>query len=288
MLGLEYRVRDYHANAIAIQVAVPITVVMEELNTIGARVAWARQQRKLTQQQLADRAGVAQSTIGSVESGQRQKPRELNSIARALEASVLWMETGEGPWDAVFHQDIKPGNVITEPGNRGTYRVADLPRAYGMEPILAWEHQDDLPEGEFVMIPRLDVHLSAGGGREQVEIDLVKDNPQAFRTEWIRLMRLKPNKLAAMRAAGESMEPTIHDGDSLLVDTSQTTVQDGKVYALWYDGGERVKRLFRLPGGGLRIVSDNARFPTVEVQPSEIEHVRVIGRVVHRSGTGGL
>jgi phage repressor protein C with HTH and peptisase S24 domain len=82
------------------------------------------------------------------------------------------------------------------------------------------------------------------------------------------------------------MEPTIHDGDSLLVDTSQTTVQDGKVYALWYDGGERVKRLFRLPGGGLRIVSDNPRFPTVEVQPSEIEHVRVIGRVVHRSGTG--
>jgi phage repressor protein C with HTH and peptisase S24 domain len=65
-------------------------------------------------------------------------------------------------------------------------------------------------------------------------------------------------------------------------------VQDGKVYALWYDGGERVKRLFRLPGGGLRIVSDNTRFPTVEVQPSEIEHVRVIGRVVHRSGTGGL
>jgi hypothetical protein len=51
---------------------------------------------------------------------------------------------------------------------------------YGMEPILAWEHPDDLPEGEFVMVPRLDVHLSAGGGREQVEIDLVKDNPQAF------------------------------------------------------------------------------------------------------------
>jgi hypothetical protein len=50
------------------------------------------------------------------------------------------------------------------------------------------------------MVPRLDVHLSAGGGRDQVEIDLTKDNPQAFRSEWIRLMRLKPNKLAAMRA----------------------------------------------------------------------------------------
>jgi phage repressor protein C with HTH and peptisase S24 domain len=138
------------------------------------------------------------------------------------------------------------------------------------------------------MVPRLDVHLSAGGGREQVEIDLVKDNPQAFRAEWIRLMRLKPAKLAAMRAAGDSMEPTIHDGDSLLVDTSQVSVVDGKVSALWYDGGERVKRLFRLPGGGLRIKSDNARFDTIEVHPEEIENVRIIGRVVHRSGVGGL
>jgi hypothetical protein len=119
--------------------------------------------------------------------------------------------------------------------------MAAISAAYGMEPILAWEHPDDLPEGEFVMVPRLDVHLSAGGGREQVEIDLVKDNPQAFRAEWIRSCA-EARKLAAMRASGESMEPTIHDGDSLLVDTSQTNVVDGKVYALWYDGGERVKR----------------------------------------------
>lgn len=177
---------------------------------------------------------------------------------------------------------------LTNSIKAGAFSAAEPQVAYGMEPILAWEHADDLPEGEFVMVPRLDVHLSAGNGHEQVEIDLVKDNPQAFRAEWIRLMRLKPAKLAAMRAAGESMEPTIHDGDSLLIDTSQTTVVDGKVYALWYDGGERVKRLFRLPGGGLRIQSDNPRHPTLEVQTSELEHVRIIGRVVHRSGTGGL
>jgi phage repressor protein C with HTH and peptisase S24 domain len=152
-------------------------------------------------------------------------------------------------------------------------------------PILAWEHPDDLPDGEFVMIPRLDVHLSAGGGRDQVEIDLVKDNPQAFRTEWIRQHAPEARKLAAMRASGESMEPTVYDGDSLLVDTSQTDVVDGKVYALWYDGGERVKRLFRLPGGGLRIKSDNPSHGTIELGPDYGGHVRVIGRVVHRSST---
>jgi phage repressor protein C with HTH and peptisase S24 domain len=168
------------------------------------------------------------------------------------------------------------------------HSVQEPPVSYGLQPILAWEHEDDLPPGEFVMIPRLDVHLSAGAGRDQVEIEFTKAVPQAFRAEWIRERRLKPNKLAAMTASGNSMEPGICDGDSLLIDTSQTNVIDGKVYALWYDGGERVKRLFRLPGGGLRIKSDNPEHGSIELGPDYTGHVRILGRVVHRSGTGGL
>lgn len=157
-----------------------------------------------------------------------------------------------------------------------------------MQPILAWEHPDDLPAGEYVMIPRLDVHLSAGNGHEQVEISFVERQPQAFRADWIRGERLKPAKLACMTARGDSMEPSIWDGDSLVVDISQTDVIDGRVYAMWYEGGERVKRLYRLPGGGLRIKSDNPEFAPIELTGPQLEHVRVIGRVVHRSGRGGL
>lgn len=139
------------------------------------------------------------------------------------------------------------------------------------------------------MIPRLDVHLSAGGGRDQVEIEFVEKLPQAFRADWIRSERLKPSKLACMTAKGDSMQPSIWDGDSLVVDTSASEVTDGKVYALWYEGGERVKRLYRLPGGGLRIKSDNPAFETIELgSASSLEHVRIVGRVVHRSGKGGL
>lgn len=222
--------------------------------------------------------GVTKGNVSGWENG-RHEPgySQLSKIAQLTGYSLAHID-----------ETVRTGALVDEETANLRREIGDPPAAFGMEPILAWEHPDDLPEGEFVMVPRLDVHLSAGGGRDQVEIDLVKDNPQAFRAEWIRLMRLKPAKLAAMRASGESMEPTIHDGDSLLVDTSQTTVVDNKVYALWYDGGERVKRLFRLPGGGLRIVSDNPKHPTLEVGSEHPEHVRIIGRVVHRSGTGGL
>lgn len=226
---------------------------------------------------------------------------KISDWVRAARSHVKWTQEQLGErlnvtkgnvsgWENDRHQPSFD-QMVTIAGVTGFPIPANdvaLPTAPTMQPIMSWEHEDDLPPGEFLMVPRLDVHLSAGPGREQVEIEFTRAVPQAFRAEWIREMRLKPNKLAAMTADGESMEPAIFNGDSLLVDTSQNNVQDGKVYALWYDGGERVKRLFRLPGGGLRIQSDNPRHHTIELQPDQVEHVRILGRVVHRSGRGGL
>lgn len=306
MLTLDYRVRDYATTSNAIQAPVQITFVN---TTLGERMKWARDQRGLSQQQLADLAGVSQSAIGSYEAGHRKQPRELLAVASALKVSPYWLQTGEGAWEdpheAEDDQSVQfmrgPGPEV-EPDDEAVEipafqrkglarRVADklfAPAPPTMTPILAWEHPDDLPPGEFVMVPRLGVRLSAGNGHHQVEIEFTKQTPQAFRADWIRDKRLKPNKLAAMTAAGDSMEPGICDGDSLLVDTSQTDVVDGRVYALWYEGGERVKRLFRLPGGGLRIKSDNAEHGAIELGPDYPGHVRILGRVVHRSGSGGL
>lgn len=86
------------------QAACLITTVKKEdgapdLSTLGRRVAWARTQRKLTQQALADRVHVKQSMIGNLESGTRKRPRELLAIAKALYANPEWLETGRGEWD---------------------------------------------------------------------------------------------------------------------------------------------------------------------------------------------
>jgi transcriptional regulator with XRE-family HTH domain len=363
----EYRVRDYHATTNAL----PAHPLITSVNTIGERIAWARKQRKLTQDALAKRVGISQSAIGSYEAGHRGKPRELLSIARALDVNPVWLEKGEGEWDLppsmneshveqLFeelaaargmhvhtlrrwdaealpewlraeapHENYMPDIEISRPGaspiyvdlkfksdevmrrpstaplvklaqahpgeftlffidaSKDDYGITEFlseigahdfvpasdddaghsiaafargsspepppPAAPGiwrvpaflrkrevaeppavvystMQPIRAWEHEDELPDGEFVMVPRLEVHLSAGAGAgtSQVDIEFNEKQPQAFRAEWIRQQHLKPKKLAAMTARGNSMEPTIHDGDSLLVDTSQAEVIDGR------------------------------------------------------------
>ncbi len=217
----------------------------------------ARKAKSLTQEKLGELLGVTKGNVSGWENG-RHEP----SYAQLLKIENL---TGYPLRDRI------PAGVLSN-----------------LQPILAWEHQEDLPAGEYVMIPRLDLKLSAGNGHEQIQIVFSEQQPQAFRADWVRAERLKPKMLACMSASGRSMEPSIWDGDSLVVDTAPAELMDGRVYAIWYDGGERVKRLHRIPGGGLRILSDNSEFPPIDLSPSQAEHVRVIGRVVHRSGKGGL
>ncbi len=210
------------------------------------------------------------------------KAETANLIEQATGYRASWLVTERGPKlvgeaRLSLAAQVKASATVLRPllGNGG--------------PILAWEHGDELPPGEFVFIQRLTIQLRASNGEEHIEVEPDRKQPVAFRADWIRKKQYRPHLLMAMEADGDSMYPTICDGDSLVVDTGQTSIVDGKVYAIWYSGGERVKRLFRLPGGRLRIASDNKEsHPHITLDSEDVEHVRVIGRVVHRSGDGGL
>jgi len=65
--------------------------------TLGQRVARLRTDRGLTQKQLADAAGLGQSTIAGMEKDARDKaPSSLIEIAHALGVDAYWLKTGKG------------------------------------------------------------------------------------------------------------------------------------------------------------------------------------------------
>lgn len=268
---------------------------------LGQIIRKLRTAKGWTLDALEERSGVAGGTIHALEVRDSSRSQYFPALAEALEIPfpMLYQAAQEGElprlWtfgDRIFElEDDSAGRPTLVERTPGHAAPPARPTSYpSMRPILAWEHETDLPEGEFVMVPRLDVRLSAGHGTggSQVEIEFNEKQPQAFRADWIRSEHLKPKKLAAMKADGDSMEQRIQHGDALVIDTSQTEVRDDRVYAIWYDGGERVKRLYRLPGGGLRIHSDNPKYPDLVLKPDELDQVRIIGRVVHTGGTGGL
>lgn len=65
--------------------------------TLAARLKLARAALGLSQEALAKAAGVRQSTIGNIEAGIRQLPRDLHAIAKALRVNEEWLRSGAGP-----------------------------------------------------------------------------------------------------------------------------------------------------------------------------------------------
>lgn len=152
-------------------------------------------------------------------------------------------------------------------------------------PVLVWDDEDDLTS-EYVLIPRLDVKASAGNGRIAWQID-EKGQRQAFRKSWMERLGIAPENAATIVAEGSSMAPRIEDGDSLVLDYKSTSPISGRVFVLTFSDELFVKRLFRMPDGGLRIVSDNpdkTRYPDWDVQQDRAETLQIIGRVVAVSG----
>lgn len=66
------------------------------MNTIAQRLKAARLEKGWSQTHLAAEAGVSQSAIGNIESGLRQRPRDLVALARAVGVLPEWLETGTG------------------------------------------------------------------------------------------------------------------------------------------------------------------------------------------------
>lgn len=136
---------------------------------------------------------------------------------------------------------------------------------------------------QFFLVPQLSVHASAGNGYAVDAEDVI--GRFAFRRDWLSKKVGNTEAARVITARGRSMEPTVRDGDILLVDTSlQERLTDG-IYVLDFEGESRCKRLQRLVDGGLRIHSDNAaEFPPEDVPPGRVNQVRVVGKVIWVGG----
>jgi phage repressor protein C with HTH and peptisase S24 domain len=138
-----------------------------------------------------------------------------------------------------------------------------------------------LPAGNgdgFALIPRLEVQASAGYGviseREDVRA-LV-----AFRRDWLRQRGINPQTAFLLTARGDSMEPTIRDGDSLLGDSSIDRIVDNGIYIFVYAGTVMLKRLHIGLGGAVTMISDNPLYPRETIPKDRLEDLQVRGRVM--------
>lgn len=131
-------------------------------------------------------------------------------------------------------------------------------------------------------VPRVRFKLSAGISGFAIEPENGNGKPIFFRKDWFELNSYRPEALFAVRVAGQSMEPSLWDGDLVVINTADTEPSDGEVFAINYEGEMAIKRM-RRDAGEWFACSDNAdqrRFAPKRCT----EEVKLIGRAVYRQG----
>lgn len=140
------------------------------------------------------------------------------------------------------------------------------------------QHKPEQAMG-LIAVPRFDIGASAGHGAfaegERPVAHLGFD--QGFLRQ---LSPARPSDLSIIKVRGDSMFPTLADGDDIMVDRSASgaALRDG-IYVLRRDDTLAVKRVAVHPGSRkLTISSDNSAYPTwPDCDPREVD---VVGRVV--------
>ena len=133
--------------------------------------------------------------------------------------------------------------------------------------------------GELIPIARYSVGASAGhGAHNEAEMSVAQ---LGFNKAWLdQLSRAKPEDLSIIKVVGDSMFPTLADGDDIMVDRSSAlqSVRDG-IYVLRRDETLMVKRITVNPSrGSFNVSSDNAAYASwPDCSP---EDIAVLGRVV--------
>lgn len=127
-------------------------------------------------------------------------------------------------------------------------------------------------------IPRLPLGASAGPGTLPAEE--IPSGRLRFNHRWLKGQGLEPAMLSVIEVEGDSMEPTLRDGDEILVDRTPRPLRAG-IHVIRLDDVLLVKRLEPGPGGTVRIISDNPAYPSLERQLHEVE---LVGRVVWKGG----
>lgn len=130
---------------------------------------------------------------------------------------------------------------------------------------------------DLIRVPRYAVRASAGPGA--LNTDESRADAIGLPPDFLRTLTDDPSQLSMIQVAGDSMDPTLGDGDDILVDQADAAgrLRDG-IYVLRYDDALNVKRVALNPAGGVTVASDNPAYPSWP--DCDLSRMTIIGRVV--------
>ncbi len=235
----------------------------DDLSTPAGRLKYARQMAGYrSARAFLEKFGHDQSTYSGHETG----GRGLKPTQAALYAKQL--------------NNCSAGWLLTAEGNAPLKNTAPAPVGPPPTKANAGKHEAVEFAGEsYASVAVYEAAVSAGPG----SLNADQATPLAynlFRRDWLRgVTRVGVENLAILKVYGDSMAPTLLNGDDVLVDMSVKHIGRDGLYVLAADHEVQVKRVSRSPlDKSLSISSDN---PAAQSWAGvSDENVFVLGRVI--------
>ncbi|MEO5351350.1 MAG: helix-turn-helix domain-containing protein [Magnetococcus sp. YQC-3] len=235
--------------------------------------------------------GIGKSTFaGPWSKGAMPQTKTLLKIAQHTDISLNWLLTGKGPErleGCATGRERKAYlsymGVEGRPGGLESIR-GECAEVVSGTPVKEMGESYRVPQEEYCLVPRYGVQVSSGQllHSEQV-VDYL-----SFKVSWIeQTMGLDSRALALIHVLGDSMEPTLKEGDLLLLDRrgympsgAGRTARSDAIYVLLRGEELVVKRLQFGFDGSVTVQSDNPIYATQLIPAEKSPGVQVVGRVV--------
>ena len=216
--------------------------------SLGERLREERERLGMSQTQFGDLAQVTKKTQMLYEGDQRSPKADYLTAIASQGVDVQYVLTG----NRSVPESQPLGLPVTEPG-------PDL------SPVKMY-----------------DIEAAAGAGRsfEGEPVKTILHFPSSELAE----QGLDPAQVVGIKVRGDSMDGTLADGDWVLVDRSNRDPKQEGVFLLLVSGERRIKRVQRLAGGALFLISDNEHYQPEMIKPQDMHDVEILGRCVVRIG----
>lgn len=235
---------------------------------------------------LARRAGISPKTIEAVIRRGAIGPETAAKLGDGLKVRPEWIVYGRGE---IFEEEAGPETTAVS----GAYSIeGKVAKRYGVTPgPPADEMREDRPligipaakvdVQEFVFLRKARARLSAGGGLVPEE-GFLDTEPYAFRLSWLKRVATSLANVVLVEVEGDSMSPTLQNGNAALIDLGRTTFRPGKLFAIRLGDIIQIKRVDINPAGIIQIYSDN---PLYSSQQCTREELHIIGQLIWSART---
>lgn len=233
-----------------------------------------------SQMDLARALDLNRSAITQAKLRNAVPQKWILALARRYSLSPDWLEFGTGsprPAPLALKQPSDtPGQRKTVGPAKGRAHADTRLGAQNAFPHQAHASQGELHQHNVLFVPKAAARLCAGGGSYEVDAEPV--GHYALPRPWLASLG-NPAGMVLMDVVGDSMEPGICHGDTVLVDRSNQRLHPSAIMAVGVEDAIYLKRIEQ-HNRGLVLLSDNPSYSPLELHGDELDTFRIIGKMV--------